>query len=193
MWGKPATATVYHAEDRRAQSRLVDMTRKLVILAAVVGIAASGTALGATPGTISVSQASPTAGVASLELVDPVNWSGRSIPAHNGVHYGLCDRGPLLPCSLRRGAFAARRQALKLAQAAFRDTDVDLVVVGLPQSRTRHVLLVFERDLLSEALDPLTATSGRLYAMGGLVAYSGTEDSLVLVRLRPSPSAPAGR
>lgn len=168
------------------------MTRTLVILAAAVGIAASGTALAATPA-ISVSPASTTAGVASLELVDPVNWSGRSIPAHNGVHYGLCDRGPLLPCSLRRGAFAARRQALKLAQAAFRDTGVDLVVVGLPQSRTRHVLLVFERDLLGEGLDPLAATAQRLYAMGGLVAHSETEDSLVLVRLRPSLAAPAGR
>jgi len=127
------------------------MTRALFILAAAIGIAASGTALAAAPGAISVSPASPTAGVATLELVDPVNWSGRSVPTRNGVHYGLCDRGPLLPCSIRRGAFAARRQALKLAQAVFRDTDVDLVVVGLPQSRTRHLLLVFERDLLGEA------------------------------------------
>ena len=169
------------------------MTRTLAILAAAVGIAASGTALAATPGAISVSPGSTTAGVASLELFDPSTLSGRSIPAHNGVHYGLCDRGPLLPCSLRRGAFAARRQALKLAQAAFRDTDVDLVVVGLPQSRTRHVLLVFERDLLGEDLDPLAATAQRLYAMGGLVPHSETEDSLVLVRLRPSPAAPPGR
>ena len=169
------------------------MTRALFILAAAIGIAASGTALAAAPGAISVSPASPTAGVATLELVDPVNWSGRSVPTRNGVHYGLCDRGPLLPCSLRRGAFAARRQALKLAQAAFRDTDVDLVVVGLPQSRTRHVLLVFERGLLGEDLDPLAATAQRLYTMGGLVPHSETEDSLLLVRLRPSPAAPAGR
>ena len=169
------------------------MKRALVILAATVGIAASGTALAATPATISVSPASTTAGVATLELFDPSILSGRSIPARNGVHYGLCDRGPLLPCSLRRGAFAARRQALRLAQAAFRDTDVDVVVVGLPQSRTRHVLLVFERDLLGEDLDPLAATAQRLYAMGGLVPYSETEDSLVLVRLRPSAAAPAGR
>jgi len=169
------------------------MTRALVILTAAIGIAASGTALAATPGAISVSPASRTAGVATLELVDPVNWSGRSVPTRNGLHYGLCDRGPLLPCSLRRGAFAARRQAMKLAQAAFRDTDVDLVVVGLPQSRTRHVLLVFERDLLGEDLDPLAATAQRLYAMGGLVPHSETEDNLLLVRLRPSPAAPAGR
>ena len=169
------------------------MKRALVILAATVGIAASGTALAATPATISVSPASTTAGVASLELFDPSILRGRSIPARNGVHYGLCDRGPLLPCSLRRGAFAARRQALRLAQAAFRDTDVDVVVVGLPQSRTRHVLLVFERDLLGEDLDPLAATAQRLYAMGGLVPYSETEDSLVLVRLRPSAAAPARR
>ena len=169
------------------------MTRALFILAAAIGIAASGTALAAAPGAISVSQASTTAGVASLELVDASTLSGRSIPAHNGVHYGLCDRGPLLPCSIRRGAFAARRQALKLAQTAFRDTDVDLVVVGLPQSRTRHLLLVFERDLLGEDLDPLAATAQRLYAMGGLVPHSETEDSLLLVRLRPSPGAPRGQ
>ena len=169
------------------------MTRALFILAAAIGIAASGTALAAAPGAISVSPASPTAGVATLELVDPVNWSGRSVPTRNGVHYGLCDRGPLLPCSIRRGAFAARRQALKLAQAVFRDTDVDLVVVGLPQSRRRHVLLVFERDRLGEGLDPLAATAQRLYAMGGLVPHSETEDSLLLVKLRPSAAAPAGR
>jgi len=169
------------------------MTRTLAILSAAAGIAASGTALAATPGVVSVSQASTTAGVATLELLDPTTSSGRSIPTHNGVHYGLCDRGPLLPCSLRRGAYAARRQALKLAQAAFRDTDVDLVVVGLPQSRTRHVLLVFERDRLGEGLDPLAATAQRLYAMGGLVPHSETEDSLLLVKLRPSAAAPAGR
>ena len=63
---------------------------------------------------------------------------------------------------------------MKLAQATFRDTDVDLVVVGLPQSRTRHLLLVFERDLLGEDLDPLAATAQRLYAMGGLVPHSET-------------------
>ena len=106
------------------------------------------------PVAISVSPASTTAAVATLELVDPIDWSGRSIPTRNGVHYGLCDRGPLRPCNLGRGALAARRQAVELAQVAFRDTGVDLVVVGLPQSRTRHVLLVFERDLLAEDLDP---------------------------------------
>jgi len=169
------------------------MTRALVTLAAAIGIAASGTALAATPGAIPVSRASTTAGVATLELVDPVTWSGRSVPAHNGVHYGLCDRGPLRPCNLGRGALAARRQAVELARAAFRDTAVDLVVVALPQSRTRHVLLVFERDLLGEDLDPLAATAQRVYAMGGLVPHSETEDSLVLVRLRPSAAAHRGR
>ena len=168
------------------------MTRALVILAAAIGIAASGTALAATPGTISVSPASTTAGVATLELVDAIDWSGRSIPARNGVHYGLCDRGPLRPCNLGRGALAARRQAVELARAAFRDPGVDLVVVGLPQSATRHVLLVFERDILTENLDPLAATAARLYAMGMLFPHSPTEDSLVLFRLRPSPGARSG-
>ena len=168
------------------------MRRTLAFAAAAVAVAASSSALAASSSQIPFSR-STTAGVATLELVDPVNWSGRSVPTRNGVHYGLCDRGPLLPCSIRRGAFAARRQALKLAQTAFRDTDVDLVVVGLPQSRTRHLLLVFERDLLGEDLDPLAATAQRLYAMGGLVPHSETEDSLLLVRLRPSPGAPRGQ
>ena len=170
------------------------MTRTLVILAAAVGIAASGTALAATPsGEIFVSPPSTTAGVATLELVDPVGWSARSVPARNGVYYGFCDRGPLRPCVLGRRALAARRQAFELAQATFRDTGVDVVVVGLPQSRTRHVLLVFERDRFGDDLDPLAATAQRLYAMGGLVPHSDTEDSLLLVRLRPSPAPPVGR
>ena len=160
------------------------MRRTLALVAAVVAVAASGSALAASPSQIPVSR-STTAGVATLELVDPIDWSGRSIPTRNGVHYGLCDRGPLRPCNLGRGALAARRQAVELARAAFRDTDVDLVVVGLPQSPTRHVQLVFERDILTETLDPLAATAARLYAMGGLVPHSPTEDSLVLVRLRP--------
>jgi hypothetical protein len=168
------------------------MKRTLALVTAAVAAAASSSALAASSSQIPFSR-STTAGVATLELVDPVTWSGRSVPARNGVHYGLCDRGPLRPCNLGRGALAARRQAVELARAAFRDTGVDLVVVGLPQSRTRHVLLVFERDVLSEGLDPLAATAQRAYAMGGLVPHSETEDSLVLVRLRPSSAAPAGR
>jgi hypothetical protein len=169
------------------------MTRMLQILIATVAVAASGTALAATPTPISVSR-STTAGVATLELVDPVAWSGRSVPARNGVYFGFCDRGPLRPCALGRGAFTVRRQAFKLALATLRDTNADVVVIGLPQSPTRYALLVFERDLLNALdLDPLRATSDRLYMMGGLVAYSGTEDSLVLVRLRPSPAARWGR
>ena len=139
-----------------------------------------------------VSPGSTTGGVAALELVDPVLWSGRSVPATNGIYFGFCDRGPLRPCSLGRGAIAARRQALELALATLRETTADVVVVGLPQTRTRYVLLVFERDLLAVAdVDPLAATADRLYAMGGLV-NSGREDSLVLIRLRPSPGAPRG-
>lgn len=168
------------------------MRRTLALAAVVVAAAASGSALAANPSKAPVSQ-STTAGVATLELVDPIDWSGRSIPTRNGIHYGLCDRGPLRPCNLGRGALAARRQAVELARAAFRDTGVDLVVVGLPQSPTRHVLLVFERDILTEALDPLAATAERLYAMCCLVPNSPSEDSLVLFRLRPSPAARSGR
>ena len=160
------------------------MRRTLALVAAVAAVTASGSALAASSSRVPFST-STTAGVATLELVDAIEWSGRSIPTHNGVHYGLCDRGPLRPCNLSRGAFAARRQAVELARAAFRDTDVDLVVVGLPQSPTRHLQIVFERDILTEALDPLAATAARLYAMCCLVPHSPTEDSLVLVRLRP--------
>ena len=159
------------------------MRRTLALVTAVVAAAASGSALAASSSKIPVSR-STTAGVATLELIDAADWSGRSIPARNGVHYGLCDRGPLRPCNLGRGALAARRQAVELARVAFRDAGVDLVVVGLPQSPTRHVLLVFERDILTETLDPVAATAARLYAMGGLVPHSPTEDSLVLVKLR---------
>jgi len=168
------------------------MTRSLQLLTAVVVLATSGTAFGASPNAISVSRGSTTAGVATLELVDPVLWSGRSVPARNGVYFGFCDRGPLRPCALGRGAVTARRQAFELALATFRDTAADLVVVGLPQSRTRYALLVFERDLPSGSPDPLEVTAERLYSMGGLVAHSETEDSLVLVRLRPFPGARSG-
>jgi hypothetical protein len=87
-----------------------------------------------------------------------------------------------------------RRQAFELAHATLRDTNADVVVVGLPQSPTLYAFLVFERDLPSALdLDPLRGTAERLYAMGGLVFHSKTEDSLVLVRLRPSPAAHWGR
>ena len=166
---------------------------RILTAALAVAVAASGTALASSPAAISVSPASTTAGVASLELVDPVLWSGRSVPAHNGVYFGFCDRGPLRPCALGRGALDARRKAVDLAVSTLRETSADVVVVGLPQSRTRYALLVFERDLLSLTdIDPLAATAARLYAMGGLV-NSGTEDGLVLIRLRPSPAAHWGQ
>ena len=168
------------------------MRRTLALVAGAVAVAASSSALAASSSQIPFSR-STTAGVATLELLDPIDRSGRSIPTLNGVHYGLCDRGPLRPCNLGWGALAARRQAVELAQAAFRDTDVDVVMVGLPQSPTRHAQLVFERDILTEGLDPLAATAARLYAMCCVVPYSPTEDSLVLVRLRLSPGARSGR
>lgn len=164
------------------------MRRILQLLAAILAVASSGTAFAAAPLT-PVSPASTTAGVATLELVDPVAWSGRSIPTGNGIHFTLCDRGPLRPCSLGRGAVAARRQAFELALTTLRETGADLVVIGLPQSPTRHALLVFERDVLAPGLDPLDATAERIYAMGGLVRYSEDDDSLVLVKLRPWPAA----
>ena len=169
------------------------MRRTLHLLAAALTLAAAGSALAAGPPAIPVSPASTTAGVATLELIDPVALTGRSVPTGNGVHFTLCDRGSLRPCALGRGAVAARRQAYELALATLRETTADVVVVALPQSATRHAQLVFERDVLEAGLDPLAATAERIYAMGGLIPYSYAEDSLVLVRLRPWPAAQPGR
>ncbi len=171
------------------------MRRTLHLLAAAVAVAAAAasSALAAGPHSIPVSPASTTAGVATLELLDPVAWTGRSVPSKNGVHFTLCNRGPLRPCSLGGGAVAARRQAFELALATLRETTADLVVVALPQSPKRHAQLVFERDILDAALDPLAATAERIYAMGMLVRYSDEDDSLVLIRIRPWPAAQPGR
>ena len=170
------------------------MRLTLQLLAAAATLATSGSALAAGPQPIPVSPSSTTAGVATLELVDAVALSGRSVPTGNGVYFNLCDRGSRRACSVDRGAVAARRQAFELAVATLRSTAADLVVVGLPQSPTRHALLVFERDVLADpTLDPLAATADRVYAMGSLVRYSDAEDSLVLFRLRPWPAAQPGR
>jgi hypothetical protein len=165
------------------------MKRILQLVVAAAMVAMSGSALAATP----VSEQSSTSGVATLELVDPVAWTGRSVPAAGGVYFRLCDRGAFRPCALGHGAAAARRQAFELALTTLRATETDLVVVALPQSATRSALLVFERDVLSNGADPLRATADRLYLMGGLVPHSPTEDRLVLVRLRLSSAARPGR
>jgi hypothetical protein len=164
------------------------MKRVVHLLAALASLALSGSALAVSP----VSAGSATTGVATLELVDPVTWTGRSIPTGDGVYFRLCDRGSFRPCALGGGATAARRQAFELARSTLRATDTSLVVVALPQPDTHPALLVFERDVLDGELDPLRATADRLYLMGGLVAHSETEDSLVLVRLRLSPGARSG-
>jgi hypothetical protein len=167
--------------------KLVHLLAAAVVLATAAGAAAAGSAL-------PVSAASTTAGVATLELVDPITWSGRSLPAGHGTFFRLCDRGSLRPCAIGAGAEQARRQAFELAVSTLRTTSTDLVVVALPQSATRSVLLVFERDLLARTeLDPLRETAARLYLMGGLVCLSETEESLILVRLGLSPGARSGR
>lgn len=167
---------------------LVHLLATGVVFAAAAGASAARST--ATP----VSAASTTAGVATLELIDPITWSGRSVPAGNGTFFRLCDRGPVEPCAIRAGAEQARRQAFELALSTLRATTADVVVIALPQSATRSVLLVFERDLLAATqLDPLRESAARLYLMGGLVCLSETEDSLILVRLRLSPGARPGR
>jgi hypothetical protein len=78
---------------------------------------------------------------------------------------------------------AARSQALALARRTLRETSVSVVVVALPQTATRHLQLVFERDLLQTTeTSAERLTRARLYAMAGLV-NAGAEDSLVLIRI----------
>ena len=86
-------------------------------------------------------------------------------------------------------AVVARRQAVELARRTLAETQLDLVVVALPQRSTR-LLLVFERgrlDLSDQGTDASLVdrlTRDRLYATAGLIAFSDTEDSLALVKLR---------
>ena len=141
---------------------------------------------------IPVSSASTTAAVATLELADPQEGTSRSVDADGGVYFRLCDRGSFRPCNVARGAWVARRQAHALARATFAHTEARLVVIGLPQTPTRYVLLVFERDVL-DADDPLAATATRLYGMVGLVACSERRDCLELVKLSAWRVPPSGR
>ena len=169
-YGRSATATVYHVEDGGAAARREVMRRTARDPRIALTLGASGTALAASPSAISVSPGSTTGGVAALELVDPVLWSGRSVPAANGIYFGLCDRGPLRPCSLRRGAFAARRQALKLALATLRETSATWSSSACPR-RGRDTCCSSSSATSSRStdIDPLAATADRLFAMGGLV------------------------
>lgn len=130
---------------------------------------------------LAVNGVTTTAGVATLELFDPASETWRSVPAGNGIHFTLCG-SVLRRCALP--ARAARAQALALARRTLLETSVSLVVVALPQTATRHVQIVFERDLLdSPEVSADRSTGERLYAMAGLVT-AGTGDSLLLVKLR---------
>ncbi len=126
-----------------------------------------------------VSAVSTTASVATLELFDPVSRTTRSVPAANGIHFTLCARA-LRRCALP--AFAARAQALELARRTLLETRADLIVVALPQTPTRHLQLVFERDVLVQPRGTAASlTRKRLYSMAGLLP-AGDKDSLLLVR-----------
>jgi hypothetical protein len=120
---------------------------------------------------IPVGAVTTTAGVATLELVDPLTLAVRTVSTANGVHVTLCRRS-LQRCRLP--ARAARAQARFIARRAFETTAAKLVVVALPQSPTRHLQLVFERGRMSEP--------ECVYGMAGLLTPGG-EDSVVLVRL----------
>ena len=127
-----------------------------------------------------VSAVTTTSAVAALELFNPATGWSRSVPAGNGIHFTLCGR-IYRSCGLP--ALAARSQALALARRTLRETSVSVVVVALPQTATRHLQLVFERDLLhTTETSAERITRARLYAMAGLV-NAGAEDSLVLVRV----------
>jgi hypothetical protein len=127
-----------------------------------------------------------TSGVAALELFNPATGSSRRVPAGNGIHFTLCGR---VHRSCALPAVAARRQALALARRTLLETSVSLVVVALPQTATRHLQLVFERDLLhTTETSAEWLTRARLYAMAGLV-NAGAKDSLVLARIYSSGSS----
>jgi hypothetical protein len=174
--------------------------RRATLGAVVLALALAGSAAGAEPSAapaveqarqiardverergLPVTGVTTTAGVATLELLDLETRSSRRVATGSGIHFTLCHKA-LRPCALP--ARRARLQALVLARRTLLETSVSLVVVALPQSATRHLQLVFERDVLElpEASgDPITRE--RLYAMGGVVTV-GADDSLVLVRLR---------
>jgi hypothetical protein len=171
------------------------MSVRALLVVAVIVLALAGTA-GASPSSLDqarriareverghglpVSGVTTTSGVATLELFDPGTRTLRSVSTANGVHYTLCAK-VLRRCVLP--ARVARAEALELARRTLLETDADLVVVGLPQTPTRHVQLVFERDVLdSPEQGAEEATRRRLYVMA-LVVTIGAEDSLLLVRL----------
>ena len=143
---------------------------------------------------LAVTEVTTMLGVATLETFDPTDWSGRSLETDNGIYLSLCGRAARRHCAITGGggagdALVARRQAVELARRTLLETPLDLVVVALPQAATR-LLLVFERAQLdltdhgteASAVDRLTRD--RLYATAGLIAFSETEDSLALVKLR---------
>jgi hypothetical protein len=160
---------------------------------------------------LAVAEVATTLPVASLELMTSAAGPSRSVATDNGIYFALCGRGARRHCAFpaansgRAAAFLARRQGLELALRTFRETPATLVVVSLPQSATRAVLLVFERDtaprgdwrellrslerarpgtgtpaLLSE-VDRVTRA--RLFAPHGLTSLSETQESLVAVAL----------
>lgn len=196
----------------------------LILAACALGLAITGTALGAEqppeerlapavthtreiahdvelryrlPGgrRLFVAEVTTTVVVATLEILDTTGLSGRSIPAGNGVYVSLCGRGARRHCAITGGgarasdALVVRRQALELARRTLLETQVDLVVVALAQTPTRHLLLLFERGLLDtteSGMDARTVdrlTRGRIYAPAGIVAFSAAEDSLALTKL----------
>jgi hypothetical protein len=141
--------------------------------------------------------------VASLALVAG-DGSTRAVATDDGIHFALCPKAARPRCSVGHraphGAKLPRRQALELALRTFLETPLTLAVFTLPQSDTRTVLLVVERARLLAQVDPrslarrlartdakatsLDATvdhlTGRsLFVLAGLVAFSGTRDSLV--------------
>ena len=173
---------------------------RAVLATVVLALALAGSAAGAEPSAapaveqarqiardvqrelgLPVTGVTTTTGVATLELLDLETSSGRSVPAGNGIHFTLCQR-TVRWCALP--ARRARLQALALARRTLLETSVSLVVVALRQSPTRHLQLVFERDVLDlPDVSDDQITRERLYAMGWLVT-AGREDSLVLLRLR---------
>lgn len=154
---------------------------------------------------LAVSDVSLTLIVATIELGAGRSRPARSISADEGIHFAVCPTATstcLAPArdGAQAAARAARRLGLELALRTFLETSARLVVVALPSVK-EPIALVFERSLL-DAIDGEASlrrlhrnavslgrldriASAHLVALAGLVSYSQTRDSLLVVPLDP--------
>ena len=175
MCGKSATATVYHAEDGDARGVRELMRRTLALLTAALAVGCVGIRARREPVRRSPSrrlddrQASPRSSSSTR-----CSGADAAFPTRNGIHFGLCDRGPLRPCNLGRGAIgreAAGRRA-RAGRASATRTSTSWSSSACPSRRRDTRCSSSSATSSTAALDPLAATAERLYSMCCLVPYS---------------------